>query len=101
MVTSPATHSLGNAMPQPRPDGTPDMTIGRDPTGARAWFSLPDLDEVMDWVNDAGTDGHRASEYWEGWIRPWCLTSMACTHATAIQTHRQPFSVSFRRSIRD
>jgi hypothetical protein len=74
VVTSPATHNLGNAMPQQRPDGTPDMTIGRDPTGVRAWFSLPSLDTVMDWVNDAGTSGHRASEFWENWIRPWCLT---------------------------
>jgi hypothetical protein len=74
ILTSPATHSLGSATPQPRPDGTPDLTIGRDPAGVRAWFSLPDLDTVMDWVADAGTDGHRASEFWDGWIRPWCIT---------------------------
>lgn len=72
LVTSPATHSLPGGTPQPRPDGSPDMIIGVDSTGMPAWFSLPDLDDVMDWVIAAGNDGHRAREFWDGWISPWC-----------------------------
>jgi hypothetical protein len=46
-----------------------------DSSGAPAWFTLPDLDDVIDWVRAAGTDGHRAREYWTNWIRPWCLVA--------------------------
>ncbi len=70
-VLVPATHSLPNGNPRPRPDGTPDMTLGAASSGL-AWFSLPDLDDVMGWVDEAGTDDHRAREYWERRIRPWC-----------------------------
>ena len=43
------------------------------PGDARAWFSLPHLDQVMDWVIGAGNDAHRAREFWDGWIRRSCL----------------------------
>jgi hypothetical protein len=72
---SPATHTIAAGTPQPRPDGTPDMTIGLDSSGAPAWFTLADLDDVIEWVRAAGTDGHRAREYWTNWIRPWCLVA--------------------------
>jgi hypothetical protein len=72
LVTSPAMDAL-NGTPRPRPDGSPDMVIGRNTTDGRAWFALPSLDQVMQWVIAAGHDGHRAREFWEGWIRPSCL----------------------------
>ncbi len=68
----PATHALPNGRPRARPDGSPDMMLGAAPSGGQAWFSLPDLDDVMEWVDEAGTDDHRAREYWENRIRPWC-----------------------------
>jgi hypothetical protein len=74
IARSPARHSLPNGQPAPRPDGTPDMVLGRTPGGGLAWFSLPDLDDVVEWVIRAGNDGHRAREFWQGWIRPWCQT---------------------------
>lgn len=73
-LRSPARHVLPNGQPRPRPDGTPNMVLGRHRDGGLAWFSLPDLDDVVKWVSDAGTDGHRAREVWQGWIRPWCQT---------------------------
>jgi hypothetical protein len=27
----------------------------------------------MGWVDEAGIDDHRAREYWQRRIRPWCL----------------------------
>jgi hypothetical protein len=74
VVLSPGRHTLPNGTPQPRPDGSPDLAVGRAVKGGKAWYSLPDLNEVMGWVVKAGTDGHRAREYWNGWMRPWCLT---------------------------
>lgn len=68
----PATHTLPNGRPRPRPDGTPDMQLGTARTGGQAWFSLPTLDDVVGWVDEAGTDDHRAKEFWDNRIRPWC-----------------------------
>lgn len=80
IVRSPGRHDLPNGTPRPRPDGSPDLVIGASSDGGRAWFALPDLDRVIEWVIQAApatlldrTGGHRASEYWQDWIRPWCL----------------------------
>jgi hypothetical protein len=69
----PATHSVPAGNPRLRADGSPDMMLGTATSGGLAWFSLPVLDDVVGWVDAAGVDGHRAKEFWLGWIRPWCL----------------------------
>lgn len=73
LVRSPAQHSVPNGTPRPRPDGSPDLVLGRDRDGARAWFSLPGFDQVMEWVIAAGNDAHRAREFWDRHIGPSCL----------------------------
>jgi hypothetical protein len=70
----PAIHDkLPNGNPRERPDGSPDAVLGFDLNGAPAWFGLPSLDDVVGWVSAAGANGHRANEFWSGWIRQWCL----------------------------
>jgi hypothetical protein len=73
LARSPAQHSVPNGAPRPRPDGSPDMVLGRDRNDARAWFSLPSFDQVMEWVIAAGNDSHRAREFWDRHIGPSCL----------------------------
>lgn len=72
LVRRPAQHIVPNGTPAARPDGTPDMVLGRNRAGERAWFSLPSLDQPMKWVADANRGAHRASEFWQGWMRPSC-----------------------------
>ncbi|MGH9380416.1 MAG: hypothetical protein ACRD2Z_07365 [Thermoanaerobaculia bacterium] len=76
-VRVPASHTLPNGNPRPRPDGTPDLMLGASATapGGQAWFALPDLDDVMGWVDETGRAGpraHRAEEFWRLRIRRWC-----------------------------
>jgi hypothetical protein len=76
-VRVPASHTLPNGNPRPRPDGTPDLQLGASAVvpGSLAWFALPDLDDVMGWVDETGRAGaraHRAEEFWRLRIRPWC-----------------------------
>jgi hypothetical protein len=73
-----ATHTLPNGNPRPRPDGTPDLQLGSSAMapGGLAWFALPDLDDIMSWVDETGRAGaraHRAQEFWRLRIRPWCV----------------------------
>lgn len=86
----PATHSLPNGRPRPRPDGSPDMVLGTASSGGLAWFSLPSLDDVMGWVDEAGTDDHRAREYWERRIRPWCLRGDGSLRDRYCRPNRSP-----------
>jgi hypothetical protein len=75
-VRVPASHSLANGNPSPRPDGTPNLQLGASASGGLAWFALPGLDDVMSWVDETGRAGaraHRAEEFWRIRIRPWCI----------------------------
>jgi hypothetical protein len=72
LVRVPAQHVLPNSNRRARPDGTPDAVLGASSGGGLAWFGMPRLDDVLEWVYEAGISAHRASEFWQDRIRPWC-----------------------------
>ena len=69
------TSPIGGIAPVPRPDGSRDLALGIDSTGNNVWFGLPALDDVIEWVRQAGTNAHHPGEFWDGYIRPWCLST--------------------------
>jgi hypothetical protein len=85
----PAIHTVPNGRPRARPDGSPDMTLGASAAGL-AWFSLPTLDDVVEWVREAGTDDHRAKEFWQRRILPWCQRGDGSLRARYCNPGRSP-----------
>ncbi|HEY3196709.1 MAG TPA: hypothetical protein VGJ57_01755 [Nitrospirales bacterium] len=72
-VQRPSSVTAPGGAPVPRADGSPDLGLGFTFAGTKSWFALPLLDRVVEWVRDAGTNAHRAEEFWTQQIRPWCV----------------------------
>ncbi len=70
-----AASAFPGATPLPGPDGTPDTILAPAQGGGQRWFSLASFDTLLGFVVDAGPRAHRMEEFWNGWIKPWCLVN--------------------------
>ena len=75
LQTASATSAFPGAAPLPRGDGTPNTILGPAQGGGQRWFRLADFDTLVGFVADAGFRAHRMEEFWNGWIRPWCMAN--------------------------
>ena len=58
-----------------RLDGTEGEVIAATTAGPREWFALPVLDEVIQFVDVAGSGPHRLQEFWGAVIGDWCRSA--------------------------